>query len=178
MDGMLGKVQAARQEVLDVGSLDVNGTYRPLVERRGWKYTGLDVRPGPNVDIVAEDPFRYPFEAGTFDIVMSGSTMEHVTAIWRWAPELARVLRPGGLLALHTHWSFPEHRYPIDCWRILPDGMAYLFDCCGNLERYEIRMANEHDLVGTAWKRWAITPPPTPPHRKTAMERGVLEMRG
>jgi len=42
--------------LLDVGSYDVNGTYRPMVERRGWQYTGMDVSAGPNVcygDIIA-----------------------------------------------------------------------------------------------------------------------------
>jgi hypothetical protein len=32
--------------------------------------------------------------------VISGSTMEHVARPWRWVPELVRILRPGGLLAI------------------------------------------------------------------------------
>jgi len=138
--------------VLDVGSLDVNGTYRPLVEGRGWRYVGLDMGMGLNVDVVAE-PFRYPFAGGTFDMVLSGSTMEHVTAIWRWLPELARVLRPGGLLAIITHTAWEEHRHPVDCWRVMPDGMRYLFDCTGVLMNYEIEMINATDIVGLAVKR-------------------------
>jgi SAM-dependent methyltransferase len=139
---------------LDVGSLDVNGSYRALVEReRGWSYTGLDVRAGPNVDVVSEQPYRYPFEAGTFDVVMSGSTMEHVERPWEWVLELAWLLRPGGLLAIVTHWQFPVHRYPVDCWRILPDGMRVLFDLTGQLERYEIAIVSEYDIGAVAWKR-------------------------
>lgn len=153
MERKLSQVELAQASVLDVGSLDVNGTYRPLVERRGWSYTGLDVRKGPNVDVLADDPFHYPFEDGTFDVVISGSTMEHVTAIWLWVAELARVLKPGGLLAIHTHWSYPEHRYPVDCWRILPDGMKYLFDQTGLLGEYTIEIANENDLIATARRR-------------------------
>jgi len=76
-----------------------------------------------------------------------------VTAIWRWVPELVRVLKPGGLLAIHTHWKFPEHRYPVDCWRIMPDGMRYLFDMTNSLHDYDIRIANDMDIIGTAWKR-------------------------
>lgn len=152
MDRLLALWPTARARVLDVGSLDVNGSYRPLVTKRGWSYVGLDTRAGRNVDIVTEDPFHYPFEMGTFDVVISGSTMEHVTAIWRWVPELVRVLHPGGLLAIITHWQFPEHRYPVDCWRILPDGMRYLFDQAGQLERYDIRIVNGTDIAATAWK--------------------------
>ncbi len=138
--------------VLDVGSYDVNGTYRPLVEQRSWRYTGMDVEKGPNVDVVSPDPYHFPFADNAFDVVISGSTMEHVQAIWLWVPELARVVRPGGMLAIITHTSYPYHRYPVDCWRILPDGGRYLFDLTGCLERYDIRMYNETDISLVAYK--------------------------
>ena len=153
MDGMLRRTSRISADVLDVGSYNFNGTFRPLVEQRGWNYTGLDTVAGPNVDVVAQAPFSFPFDDDAFDIVLSGSTMEHVTAIWLWVPELVRVLKPGGLLAIHTHWKFPEHRYPVDCWRIMPDGMRYLFDMTRWLRDYDIRIANDMDIIGTAWKR-------------------------
>lgn len=139
--------------VLDVGSYDVNGTYRPLIERRGWHYTGLDMAPGPNVDIVPDEPFVYPLDDDSFDVVISGSTMEHVTAIWRWVPELVRVMKPGGVLVIITHWQFVEHKYPVDCWRIMPDGMAFLFDECGLLTNYDIAIYSKTDICGIARKK-------------------------
>lgn len=138
--------------LLDVGSYDVNGTYRPIVQRHGWAYTGLDLSAGPNVDVVAADPYHFPFADNAFDIVISGSTMEHVQAIWLWVPELVRVLRPGGMLAIITHTRWEYHRYPIDCWRIMKDGMEYLFDLTGKLESYDIRMYNDTDISGVAFK--------------------------
>lgn len=141
-----------RANVLDVGSYDVNGTYRPLVEQLGHQYTGLDCGPGPNVDIVAANPYQYPIPDDSYDLVISGSTMEHVEAIWRWVPELVRVLRPGGMLAIVTHWQFQEHRYPVDCWRIMPDGMRYLFDLTERLERYQIGIVSPYDIAASAWK--------------------------
>ncbi len=152
MGRMLKRCTLPIASVLDVGSCDVNGTFKPLIQRRGWRYTGLDVTPGPNVDVVAPDPYRFPFEAGTFDVVISGSTMEHVQAIWKWLPELVRVLKPGGFLAIHTHWQFPFHRYPVDCWRVMPDGMQFLFDETGCLEQYDIKTINHMDIVGSAFK--------------------------
>lgn len=152
MTNLLGRWNGPAANVLDVGSYDVNGTFRPLVTGRGWRYTGLDCAAGPNVDIVASDPYHYPIADDQFDVVLSGSTMEHVEAIWRWVPELVRVLRPGGMLAIVTHWQFPEHRYPVDCWRIMEDGMRYLFDLTGQLELYEIRYASQYDIAATAWK--------------------------
>ena len=94
MDALLDKWTGDTARVLDVGSIDINGSYRPLATRRGWRYTGIDIALGPNVDLVAHDPYRYPFADATFDVVMSGSTMEHVQAIWLWVPELARLLKP------------------------------------------------------------------------------------
>lgn len=138
--------------VLDVGSMDYNGTYCPLVESRGWRYTGLDIEPGPNVDIVSRDPYRYPLPDNRYDVVLSGSTMEHVEAIWSWMLELVRVLKPGGLLAIVTHYNFPEHRYPIDCWRIMPDGMRFLFNMTYQLEDYVIALAGPYDIAASATK--------------------------
>jgi len=149
----LGRVPLASARALDVGACDVNGTYRPLVEGLGWQYTGLDVVAGPNVDVVTDSPYRFPFADGAFDVVLSGSTMEHVQAIWLWVPELVRVVRLGGWLAIVTHWQFPEHRYPVDCWRIMPDGMRYLFDHAGGLHDYEIKIASQYDIAALARKR-------------------------
>jgi len=142
----LDRYGAGYADALDVGSLDVNGTYRDLIESRGWQYTGLDTQPGANVDIVAPEPFSYPVADASYDIVLSGSTAEHVTALWLWMPELVRCLRPGGLLAILTHWQFVEHRYPLDCWRIMPDGMAFLFDQSRQLTDYDIRIVSDTDI--------------------------------
>lgn len=142
----------AHAHVLDVGAYDVNGTYRPLVEGRGWRYVGLDVQAGPNVDVITADPYSFPIADEDYDLVISGSTMEHVEAIWRWVPELVRVLRVGGWLAIVTHWSFLEHRFPVDCWRIMPDGMRYLFDETGALGDYDIKIASPYDIAALARK--------------------------
>lgn len=152
MGKILSRVDGNTLNVLDVGSLDVNGTYRPLIEERGWIYKGIDLEKGPNVDVVTPDPYHFPFDDNAFDAVISGSTMEHVEAIWLWVPELVRVLRPGGLLAIITHTSYPYHRYPIDCWRVMADGARYLFDLTGSLTGYDIRMYNETDISMVAYK--------------------------
>lgn len=153
MQRLLNGVQMVGAHVLDVGSADINGTYRPLVEGRGWNYTGLDLAAGENVDVVAADPYRYPFEDSSFDVVMSGSTAEHVAMPWRWLPELARLVRPGGMLCIISHTRWPLHRFPEDYWRFMPAAMALLFNLTGSLERYEIRMFNENDISAAAWRK-------------------------
>lgn len=155
MEWGLRRVDWGEAKVLDVGSLYVNGSFRAAVEGRGWKYTGLDIKRGRNVDVVTSG-FEYPFGDGAYDVVISGSTMEHVTAIWRWVPELVRVLRPGGLLVVVTHMSWRLHQWPVDCWRILPDGMRYLFDLTGVLEGYAIVTEKETDIMGSAFKSGCV----------------------
>jgi hypothetical protein len=80
--------------VYDIGSYDVNGTLKPLV-RNG--YVGVDIRPGPNVDVVVSEDGEWNLKVG--DAAISANTVEHVR----------------------------NHRHPVDCWRILPDGMEELF---------------------------------------------------
>ena len=144
--------RAGVENLLDVGSFNVNGSYRAIVAGRGWQYTGVDIVPGINVDVVSDDPYRYPFDDSQFDIVISGSVMEHVEAIWLWIPELARLIRPGGMLAIVTHTQWKYHPHPIDCWRIMPDGMRFLFDETKVLENYDINMYNDTDISAVAWK--------------------------
>ena len=119
--------------VLDVGSREHAGGHRPLFPlKAGWLYTGLDVRTGPNVDVVAP-PYDYPFADGSFDLVVSGQTIEHVADLARWAKEVARVVKPGGRLIVIGPWSWRIHGHPksypdlCDYWRVLPDGLRLLF---------------------------------------------------
>jgi len=117
--------------VVDVGSFDVNGTYKGLF--RGCTYEGIDIVPGPNVDRVV-DPYFWGEKR--YDVVISGNTMEHVRDLHKWTKEIIRVCKPGGLICIIAPHTIPEHRYPIDCWRVLPDGMKWIFGRTDVLECY------------------------------------------
>lgn len=139
--------------VLDVGSFNVNGSLRPLAEERGWEYVGVDMREGPNVDIVSPSPHKLPFSESEFDIVLSASTLEHVERPWLLVPEMARVLKPGGMMVVYTHCSWPYHPFPQDYWRFFPETIRLLFDLSNCLTDYEIKMVNkDKDIYGLAWK--------------------------
>ena len=45
---------------------------------------------------------------------------------WLVFNEIYRVLKPEGITCIIVPSAGPEHRYPIDCWRIYPDGMRSL----------------------------------------------------
>jgi SAM-dependent methyltransferase len=112
--------------IVDIGSQDVNGSYRPIFDAAGWRYIGLDAAPGKNVEVVAPTPYRYPFPSSTIDLVVSGQAFEHIDYFWVSFLEMARILKPGGLIFLIAPSRGSEHRYPVDCWRFYPDGYRAL----------------------------------------------------
>lgn len=118
--------------ILDVGSFDVNGSYKPIFHREGTRYVGLDLLAGPNVDVVLKSPYFFPFPSNTFDLVVSGQAFEHIEFFWLTWMEMVRVAKPNGLIFLIAPSRGPEHRYPQDCWRYYPDGyraLSKLGDC-------------------------------------------------
>lgn len=119
--------QHAPLRILDLGSGDVNGCYRPLFDQPGWQYVGLDVAPGANVDVVLSTPYAWREVAScSADVMISGQAFEHIRFVWISMLEIARVLKPGGVCCVIAPSSGPEHRHPEDCWRIYPDGMRAL----------------------------------------------------
>lgn len=112
--------------VADLGSCDVNGSYRPLFDTPGWRYVGIDLAPGSNVDVVLKTPYRLPLASNSLDVVVSGQAFEHVEFFWLTWLELVRVIKPEGFIFLIAPSRGPEHRYPVDCWRFYPDGYRAL----------------------------------------------------
>lgn len=111
--------------ILDLGSQDFNGSYRTVLAHPNWRYVGVDLTPGPNVDVVLQDPYHWSeLKSGSADVLVSGQTFEHTEFFWDTMSEIARVLKPGGLCCIIAPSSGPQHRYPRDCWRIFPDGFA------------------------------------------------------
>lgn len=112
--------------ICDIGSFDINGSFKPIFEKHN--YIGLDIVNGNNVDIVSE-LYKYPFKDNTFDVIISGSTVEHVEDIFLWIEEIERITKSHGFVCIVAPTQFKiEHRHPVDCWRIYPDGMKYLLN--------------------------------------------------
>ncbi len=137
--------------VLDVGAQDINGSYRPLFE--GCNYVGLDTAKAPGVDVVSEKENEFPFADNSFDVVISGQTLEHSLNPFVLAKEMSRILKPGGFACWIAPWYFPVHKgdnCPYDCWRILEDGMRQLMKESGLdvLESFQ----NESDTIGIGKK--------------------------
>jgi SAM-dependent methyltransferase len=112
--------------IIDIGSYDVNGSYKTFFDAPLWHYTGVDLAAGPNVDVVLDSPYRLPFKSHSVDVIVSGQAFEHIEFFWLTWLEMTRVLKPGGLIFLVAPSRGPEHRYPQDCWRFYPDGYRAL----------------------------------------------------
>lgn len=123
--------------IIDIGSYDVNGSYKSLFNHSKWDYQGVDLTEGPNVDCVLKSPYRLPFQSGSVDLIISGQAFEHVKFFWLSWVEMVRVLKPGGRIFLIAPSRGPEHRYPVDCWRFYPDGYQALADYA-DLELLEV----------------------------------------
>jgi SAM-dependent methyltransferase len=124
MRDLIARYAAGTGTVVDIGSADVNGSYRSLFS--GARYIGVDMAPGRGVDVVAPDPYRYPLPSGAADLVISGQVFEHIEFFWLSVLEMTRIVRRGGLIFLIAPSRGPEHRHPVDCWRFYPDGFRAL----------------------------------------------------
>ncbi len=116
-----------KRRVVDFGSQDLNGSYRRFFDEAHWEYIGIDMAAGKNVDLVLTDPYKWDALASeSVDCVISGQAFEHTEFFWLSMAEIARIMRPGAICCLIAPSSGPEHRFPVDCWRFYPDGMAAL----------------------------------------------------
>src|SRR5664279_1442631 len=86
-----------QKKVLEVGSLDINGSIRGFFEN--CDYTGLDVAPGPGVDLVCQGQ-DYDAPSESFDVVISCEVMEHNPFWEQTLKNMIRLTKPGGLMVM------------------------------------------------------------------------------
>jgi SAM-dependent methyltransferase len=96
----------ANGKLLDIGC----GTHKTLGA------VGLDTRPFPGVDIVADLECQLPIDSESFDVVFANQVIEHVVNLIGLMHEVHRILRPGGRFLAHvphfrSGWAYcdPTH---------------------------------------------------------------------
>lgn len=109
--------------VVDFGSYDVNGTLKPIFV--DFNYTGIDMSPGPNVDIVCTND-KTPFEDNSVDIILSSSNFEHDDFFWLTFLEMCRILKKDGYIYICAPSAGKYHGYPGDNWRFYADSWKCL----------------------------------------------------
>jgi SAM-dependent methyltransferase len=138
--------------ILEVGSYQVAGQAE-IADLRGLfpgkEYIGIDARPGPGVDRVA-DVEALPYADGTFGTVIAMNTFEHVPHFWRGFDEVYRVLRPDGALFLSCPFYFHIHDHPKDFWRFTPEAYELL------LKDYPHKILGWHGPAKRPASVWAL----------------------
>jgi len=118
--------------ILDLGSQDVNGAYKKIFEGLHWKYIGVDIGAGRNVDIILKDMYKWEeFSSDSVDVIISGQAFEHIEFFWLTMREISRILKPSGVCCIIAPSSGTEHRHPVDCWRFYSDGFKALAKWAG-----------------------------------------------
>ncbi len=124
----LSREDVAGKRVLELGSGGF-GAGSLLESWHPQEYVGVDIAPGPGVDLVcnAEDlPSHFP--ESSFDVVLSTEMLEHVRDWRRVITGLKNVLRPGGRMVITTRsQGYPFHAAPHDYWRFEVEDMRRIF---------------------------------------------------
>jgi len=109
--------------VLDVGAGPVQ--FAEAFTGAGARYAALDADPGelrgprPGMSLAGRGE-RLPVRDGAVDVCFSSNVVEHVPAPWRFADELVRVTRPGGLVVVgYTNWLSPWGGHETSPWHYL-----------------------------------------------------------
>jgi SAM-dependent methyltransferase len=142
-------------KVIELGTRRQDGQER--TRHRVWvphavQYIGVDYQRGDDVDLVADvHQLSRHVPPGSIDAVIACSIFEHIKYPWIAALEIAKVLKDGGHVFIHTHQTFALHAHPHDYWRFSTEGLRALFSPDLGLEvlschyQYPCRIVSEDD---------------------------------
>lgn len=138
----------ADKDVIEIGSLNVNGSLRGLFNGR---YFGIDKLAGPGVDWV-EDANTLPLPSNYCDVVVCTEMLAHDPRPWLTIRETYRILRSGGILLLTVRGiGFGRNDSPCDYFRFTEDGVLSLLTEAGFAD---MELAPDSQYSGVfAWAR-------------------------
>ena len=122
------------KKIIEIGSYDVNGSLRPIIEAWGNpdEYVGVDIIDGPGVDLICPaEKIIEKFGKESFDIVISTEMIEHVRDWRKVISNIKNICKPNGLILLTTRsYGFGYHDFPYDFWRYEIEDMESIFSDC------------------------------------------------
>lgn len=137
----IGRELGTRRDltVADVGC--GSRPYEGLFAAHAGRYLGIDIAPGPGIDVVGRAE-ELPLEDASVDCVLCSQVLEHVEDPARAVAEVHRVLRPGGIGFISTHGVIRYHAAPDgsveDYWRWTHRGLERLVRGAGTWD--ELRL--------------------------------------
>jgi tocopherol O-methyltransferase len=156
--------------VVDVGC-GYGATSRWLAAERGATVTGLTLSaaqasafpPAPRVELLVRDWLRNGLGDGAFDAVVSIEVLSHMPDKERAFAEIARVVRPGGRIAI-VDWLTREHPSAREERRLLrpiceeghlpsmhaPSEYEAMMRAAG------LEVLGYEDLSGRVWRTWLV----------------------
>lgn len=128
------EVNARGLSVLEIGArASVFGTEGPRGAFTGAReYVGLDINPGPGVDLVGDiHELSTVLDGKRFGAIYSTSVFEHLAMPWVAAIECIKLLEVGGIMFHHFPFAWPQHE-SVDAWRFTHQAFLLLFPrACG-----------------------------------------------
>lgn len=112
--------------------LDIGGGYfdRTKFFKDFGSVSVLDIKKGSKTDIVGS-VLNLPIENNNYDVVTLFMVLEHIEDPQKAIMEIARVLKPKGLLLLTTVQYWHNHDCPKDYFRYTNEGLDYLVNQAG-----------------------------------------------
>ena len=136
-------------DILDIGSFDSNKdpfNYGLLFNEKNWNYCGMDIKKGPNVDLVVSDIYNWvEINDQSYDVVVSGQAFKHMEFFWKAIVEIERILKPGGFCCIIAPSTGPVHRNPYDCYRFTAEGMKSIGKYAG------LEVLDSYTQVSPVW---------------------------
>lgn len=143
-------IGASRGRVLNMACGWKHADIAKLFDPSLWLYQSQDVntespqhrKPDRPIDYAFDlyDLGEYPTKTGlgneSLDCVLLLETIEHLERPWDVLRYIGDYVRKGGCIVVTAPVIWEEHRYPVDCYRFLPDGLRFL-----------LKQANFHDIV-------------------------------
>jgi SAM-dependent methyltransferase len=118
------------KSVIEVGSLNVNGSLRSIIEAfMPSSYIGVDLVGGAGVDQICKiENLINKFGRNRFDLVICTEVLEHVRNWEKAIHNLKQINKPNGVILITTRSRGKAyHGYPYDFWRYEIYDMKLIF---------------------------------------------------
>jgi len=130
--------------VLEIGSREVTGPSKMREKFSDAEYVGFDYYAARNVDVVGDVHRLSSYFEGKekFDIIYTVACFEHFAMPWVVALEISKMLKVGGVVSIHTHFSFGAHERPWNFFQFSDMGLRVLFSSSMGFECIDAGMSN------------------------------------